>query len=100
MPCPSFFYTVLIALAIRLRLALPYPILSYKSLARGVLSLKRQRFAGSSSRDKVAVPRVNIVERAVETRDGIAVIACYSVTGIYSNSEVLVIVEAIQDIRR
>ena len=46
------------------------------------------------------MPRVNIVERVVETRDGIAVITCYSVTGIYSNSEVLAIVEAIRDVRR
>ena len=83
-----------------LRLALPCPILSCELLARGVLSSKRRRFAGSSSRDKVAVPRVNIVERVVETRDGVAVIACYSVTGTYGDSEVLAIVEAIRDIKR
>ena len=86
---------MLVALAIRLCLALPCLILSYKLLARGVLSSKRRRFVGSSSRDKVVVLRVNIVERVVETRDGIVVIAYYSVAGICGNSEVLVIVEAI-----
>ena len=64
------------------------------------MSSKRRRFAGSSSRDKVAVLQVNIVERAVEMRDGIVVITCYSIAGIYGNSEVLAIVEAIRDIRR
>ena len=44
--------------------------------------------------------QVNIVERAVETRDGIAVIAYCSVVGIYSDSEVLAIVEAIREVRR
>ena len=94
-PYLSFFYVVLITLAIYLHLALPYPILSYKLLARGVLSSKRQRFIGSSLRDKVVVPQVNIVKQIVETRNSIVVIIYYSVIGIYSNSEVLVIVEAI-----
>ena len=44
--------------------------------------------------------QVNIVKQVVETRDSIAVIIYYSVIGIYSNSEVLAIIEAIQDIRR
>ena len=44
--------------------------------------------------------RVNIVKQAVETRDGIAVIAYYGVAGIYGNSEVLAIVEAIREVRR
>ena len=44
--------------------------------------------------------RVNIVKRAVETRDGIVVITYYSVIGIYSDSEVLAIVEAIREVRR
>ena len=35
----------------------------------------------------------------VETCDRVVVITCYSVTGIYGNSEVLVIIEAIRDIR-
>ena len=39
--------------------------------------------------------RVNIVERVVEIYDGIVVIIYYSITGIYSNSEGLVVVEAI-----
>ena len=39
--------------------------------------------------------QVNIVERVVETRDSIVVITYYSITGIYGNSEVLAIVEAI-----
>ena len=39
--------------------------------------------------------QVNIVEQVVEIRDGIAIIIYYSVVGIYGNSEVLVIVEAI-----
>ena len=99
-PCPSFFCAVLVALAVRLRLVLPCPMLSCELLARGVLSSKRRRFAGSSSRDKAAVPRVNIVERAVETRDGVAVIACCGVTGICGDSEVLAIVEAIREVRR
>ena len=55
---------------------------------------------GSFSRDKVAVLRVNIVERAVETRDGVAVIACCGVAGICGDSEVLAIVEAIREVRR
>ena len=46
------------------------------------------------------MPRVNIVEQAVEIRDGIVVIVYYSVVGIYGDSEVLAIVEAIRDIRR
>ena len=99
-PCPSFFYTVLVVLAIYLHLALPYPILSYKSPARRVLSSKRRRFIGSSSKDKVVVLQVNIVKRAVKTRDSIAVITYYNVIGIYSNNEVLAIIEAIQDVRR
>ena len=99
-PYLSFFYIALVVLAIYLRLALPYPILSYKLLARRVLSLKRRRFVGSSLRDKVVVLQVNIVKRVVETRDSIVVIVYYSVTGIYSNSEVLVIVEAIYKVRR
>ena len=94
-PCPSFFYIVLVILAIYLYFILPYPVLSYKLLARGVLSLKRRCFIGSSLRDKVVVLRVNIVKRAVEIYDSIVVIAYYSVTDIYSNSEVLAIVEAI-----
>ena len=97
--CPSFFYAILIALAIRLYLVLPYPILSYKSLARRVLSSKRQRFIGSSSKDKVVVLRVNIVKRVVKTYDSIVVIIYYSIMGIYSNSEVLAIVEAIYKVR-
>ena len=44
--------------------------------------------------------QVNIVKRVVETYDGMAVIVYYGVVGIYSNSEVLAIVEAIRDIRR
>ena len=70
-------------------------MLSYRLLARRIISSKRQCFIGSSSKDKVAVLQVNIVEQVVETRDGIVVIAYYSVIGIYGNSEVLVIVEAI-----
>ena len=95
MPCPSFFYIVLVALAIYLRLALPYPILSYKSLARGVLSSKKRHFIGSSLKDKVVVLQVNIVKQVVETRNSIAVITYYSIIGIYSNNKVLAIVEAI-----
>ena len=94
-PYPSFFYIVFIALAIRLYLALSYPILSYELLVRGVISSKRWHFIGSSSRDKVVVLRVNIVKRVVETYDSIAAIIYYSVTGIYSNSEGLEVVEAI-----
>ena len=86
---------MLVVLIIYLRLALPYPILSYKSLARGVLSSKRRRFIGSSSRDKVVVLQVNIVKQVVETRDSIAVIIYYSVIGIYSDSKGLVVIEAI-----
>ena len=62
--------------------------------------MKRRRFVGSSSRDKVAVLRVNIVIQAVKTYDGIVVIAYYSMTGICGNSEVLAIVEAIREVRR
>ena len=98
-PCPFFFYIVLIALAIRLRLVLPCPVLLYRLLVRGVLSSKRWRFVGSSLRDKVVVLRVNIVERAVEIHDSIVVIIYYSVTGIYSNSEGLEVIEAIQEVR-
>ena len=86
---------MLVVLAIRLRLVLPCPILSYELLARGVLSSKRWHFIGSSSKDKAVVLQVNIVKRVVETYDNIAVIAYYSIIGIYSNSEVLAIVEAI-----
>ena len=46
------------------------------------------------------VLQVNIVEQVVETRNGIAVIIYYSVVGIYSNSKVLAIVEAIREVRR
>ena len=90
---------MLVVLTIRLYLVLPYSILSYELLVRGVLSSKRQRFVGSSSRDKVVVLQVNIVKRVVEIYDGIAVIAYYSVIGIYSNSEVLAIIEAIRKVR-
>ena len=99
-PCPSFFYAVFIVLTIYLRLVLPYLILSYELLARGVLSSKRRRFIGSSSKDKVAILQVNIVKQVVETYDSIVVITYYSITGIYSNSEVLAIVEAIYEVRR
>ena len=44
--------------------------------------------------------QVNIVEQAVKTRDGMAVITYYSVTGIYSDSEGLAVVEAIREVRR
>ena len=98
-PYLSFFYIVLVVLAIYLRLALPYPVLLYKLLARRVLSSKRQHFIGSSSRDKIAVLQVNIVKQIVEIYDGIAVIIYYSVIGIYSNSEVLAIVEAIREVK-
>ena len=86
---------MLVILTIRLRLVLPYPILSYELLARRVLSSKRRCFIGSSLKDKIVVLQVNIVKRAIETRDGIVVITYYSMTGIYSNSEVLAIVKAI-----
>ena len=94
-PCPSFFGIVLVVLAIRLHLVLPCPILSYELLARGVLSLKRQRFIRSSLRDKAIVLQVNIVKQVIEIYDSIAVITYYSIIGIYSNSKVLAIIEAI-----
>ena len=91
---------MLVTLVIRLRLVLPCPILSYRLLAREVISSKRQYFVGSSSRDKVVVLRVNIVKRVVEIYDSIAVIIYYSVIGIYSDSEGLEVVKAIQEVRR
>ena len=63
------------------------------------MSSKRRHFAGSSSRDKAAVPRVNTVERVVKTRDGIAVITYYSVAGTYGDSEVPAIVEATREVK-
>ena len=50
-------------------------------------------------KDKVIVPRVNIVKRIVKARDSIVVSIYYSVTGIYSDSEGLVVVEAIREVR-
>ena len=45
--------------------------------------------------DKVVVPRVNIVKYIVEVYDSVIVIIYYSIIDIYSNSEGLVVIEAI-----
>ena len=51
-------------------------------------------------KDKVVVLQVNIVKQVVETYDSIMVIIYYSIIGIYNNSEGLVVIEAIREVRR